>query len=174
MEAFVTADRRKILTALAPDPAGEREVPWNGRGDYRDRFYRVAPGGFAGSPARRARGARARPAGRLAGLKAGEGPALLPLERAVFGPLRRAIRRGEAVVVGDDIRAAPEVRFARASTRPSGWPRVIAAGGDALERAARLADVVASIERQFRFHTTGSVQGLSGAARRAAASRRAG
>lgn len=157
MEAFVTADRRKILTALAPDPAGEREVPWNGRGDYRDRFTGLPRAALLD---RLREELEARGLGQLADwpAEAGEGPALLPLERAVFGPLRRAIRRGEAVVVGDDIRAAPEARFAR--EHEAEWlAAVIVAGGDALERAARLADVVASIERQFRFHTTGSVQG---------------
>lgn len=154
---LLTADRRHVLCGIAADPAGEREVRWDGHGEYRDRFTGVP------DPAAWGRIRRQLEAGGLARFvsweESTEPPvAQIPLEARLFNPLREAVHFG----------GLRETHAGPMPTAPAGTPspheaeelaQILLRGGAPLVEAARIAAVVGSIERHLRFVTSGSVQG---------------
>lgn len=158
LEELLTADRRRVLCGTARDPAGERPVEWDGRGEYQDRFSGAAAGEFW-------RSLRAAiEAGGLGGVippfeVTEVRPGQLSLEARVLEPLREALagRRartaagGQLVILEADVQPPPHEaeRLAELLTGPR----------EEAEPAARLAVAVASIERQLRFVGAGSVHG---------------
>lgn len=153
----LAASRRKIVVAIEPDPAGAREVVWDGRGAYRDRFHGTPPDGLSD----RLRGALE---GRgLSGLMAGAPAAgrafgQRELERAVLEPLAEAARRGEVRETPAGIEPAPGELFQR-EHEAARLAEILAEGGPGLGGAAQMAALVRGVERQVRFRTTGSVEG---------------
>lgn len=154
---LLTADRRHVLCGIAAGPAGEREVAWDGIGEYRDRF--------TGVPDRAAWG-RIRAQLEAGGLsrfvawdELTEPPvAQIPLEMRLFTPLREAVHLG----------GLRESHAGPVPTAPAGMPApheaeelagILLRGGAPLEEAARIAAVVGSVERHLRFVTSGSIQG---------------
>ena len=115
----LTADRGRILCAVTPDPAGEREVPWDGRDEYRDRFSRL-PDAEIWNRLREGVRARGLDAHARWERTAGAPFAQLPLEESLLEPLREAAARGEL----REIAGGHELVSHRA--RPAG-----ARGGDA-------------------------------------------
>ena len=164
MERFLTRDRRRVLRAVVSTAAGEEEVAWDGRGDYTDHFapraVDVAVDVAADVVLDRLREvAEARGLGRLASWveEAGQGLAQLPLERALLTPLREALARGEVVETEHGLMPAPAEQFVR-EHEAERLARILHEGGARLKAAIRLAGLVNSIERQFRFRTTGTIQ----------------
>jgi len=159
VETLLTTDRRGVLRELRCDPGGRtREVAWDGRGAYSDRFT-----GTPGADLRaRLRGAlEARGLEYLAGWEKTGGPmGQAALERELLAPIRAALAVGEAVPATDGPRAAPRDRFARVHESDR-IAEILAEGGEAVRRAARTAAVVATVERHLRFRTSGSVQGYA-------------
>ncbi len=154
---LLTRDRRRIRCGVAADPAGEREVAWDGQGEYRDRF--------TGVPDRTAwdRIHAQLESGGLARFvfwdDLTEPPvAQIPLETRLFHPLREAVHLG----------GLRETLAGPVPTAPGDTPapheaeelaRLLAAGGADLLEAARVAAVVGSVERHLRFVTSGTIQG---------------
>ncbi len=159
---LLTGDRQGILLGLEIDSTGsERELVWTGERPYRDRFTVPAPEGFLAhiDAALRARGLRS-----PISLSPGSEPAVgqVQLERTLLGPLREAVARGE-IVEGPDgfVPAGPD---SYESLHEARCLAELLASDDAedpgLERASRLAALVAPLERTLRFHTTGSINGF--------------
>ncbi|MFA6318561.1 MAG: PEP/pyruvate-binding domain-containing protein, partial [Elusimicrobiota bacterium] len=157
LEEILTKDRRRVLAAIQAAPGGEKEVPWDGRGAYRDLLSGSLPDSFW---------ERLREALQAAGLQGlprwdeqGEHNAgQLLLERSVLIPLRQACARGEIVAGPGGYVPADAGTFV--SQHESGWfGRVLVDRGDTLSEAVRMAGVVSAIERHLRFKTSGSVQG---------------
>ena len=155
----LSACRRKILVAVEPDPAGPREVVWDGRGAYRDRFSGTPPDSLLDALRREL------DRGGLGALAAGppalrEAPGQRLLDQAVLVPLAEALSRGEIRETAAGLEAAPAERFQR--QHEAIWlAAVLGEGGPALARAVRTAALVRAIERQARFRTTGSIQGYA-------------
>jgi len=153
----VSSSRRKIVAAIEPDPAGPREVTWDGRGAYRDRF--------SGAPdealEERLRGELDR---RGLGTLATEAPAPRGgwgqrwLEQTVLRPLAAAAARGEVRETPSGVERVPEELFQR-EHEATRLAATLAGGGPALRRSLQMAALVRSVERQARFQTTGSIQG---------------
>ncbi|HEY6106511.1 MAG TPA: PEP-utilizing enzyme, partial [Anaeromyxobacteraceae bacterium] len=153
----LSASRRKIVVGVEPDPAGPREVLWDGRGACRDRFSGTPPEGLA----ERLRSGLERLGlgGLMAGAPAGGGAfGQRQLEQAVLEPLAEATRRGEVRETPAGIEPVPGDLFQR-QHEATRLAAVLAEGGPALGRAAQMAALVRAVERQARFHTTGSIQG---------------
>lgn len=151
---FLTSDRCGILAAIDAQPAGEREVRWNGSGPYRDRF-RVTPEPNFWSHVAAALEAR--------GIHPvvpvdGEGSvAQLLIESRVLEPLREACERGE-LVGEDDLRPDTPQRFERRHPAEC-LASVLQSGSETISRSARLAEVVSKLSRGLRFRTTGAING---------------
>jgi pyruvate, water dikinase len=149
--------RRKIVEAIEPDPAGPREVPWDGRGAYRDRF--------SGAPSETLEeGLRAELDRRGLGTLVAEAAAprggwgQLWLEQTVLEPLDAAVARGEVVETPAGLARAPVELFER-EHEAIRLAATLAGGGAPLRDALRMATLARAVERQARFRTTGSVQG---------------
>lgn len=156
-DALLTSDRRKVLLRVQPDPAGDREVPWDGRGRYRDRFTGAPPGALWNKLRERL---DSWGLGRVARWEeaAGAGPGQISLEKAVLKPLRQAVAREEIrrAPVGHTV--SPAELFIR-DHAVDRFAELLAEGGPAVKDAARLGRLVGSIERHLRFRVTGSVNG---------------
>ena len=154
---LLTADRLGILAAVETDAAGPREVRWNGKGAYRDRFSAGAPPGL------RARLRTALEARRLPCPEPidEERPiAQLELERDLLGPLRAAVVRGEVHEGPGGLEAASPELFER--RHEASWFAELLAGDAArIARAARMARLVSALQRHLRFQTTGAVNGYA-------------
>jgi phosphohistidine swiveling domain-containing protein len=155
----LSSSRRKVVAAIEPDAAGPREVAWDGRGPYRDRFSGKPPEGFA----EKLRGELERLGlGELAGAapatRGAWGQRLL--ETAVLRPLAEAEARGEVRETASGIEPVPAELFQREHEAVR-LAEILDQGGPALARAARMASLVRGVERQARFRTTGSVQGYA-------------
>ncbi len=152
---LLTADRLGILLAVEADAAGAREVRWDGRGGYRDRFSAGAPAWL------RLRLAAALESRGLpcAGADRGESPiAQLELERLLLGPLREALVRGEAHEGPGGLEATSPGLFER--RHEASWFAELLEGDAArVVRAGRMARVVSALQRHLRFRTTGAVNG---------------
>lgn len=154
---LLTADRSRVLCGLTTDPAGEQEIPWDGRGAYRDRFLGI-PNASVWIRVR----ARLEASGldRFVRWEDLTEPPLaqLPLETRLLDPLREAVSLGEL----RETPTGPEPVSAEITPSPHEVERLaglLARGGDALAEAARIAFVTGAIERHLRFLTGGSVQG---------------
>ena len=157
MEQFLTKDRRRILSGVSRGPAGEHEIPWNGRGAYEDRFSGTPPEDL---PDRLQKVLEERGLEMLASWvkEGGLQPAQVPLERAVLEPLRNGSARGEVLEAPEGLEPAPEELFLR-EHEAERLAEILEESGEPLARAVRLAGLVTSIQRQVRFRTTGSIQG---------------
>ncbi|HEU4383213.1 MAG TPA: PEP/pyruvate-binding domain-containing protein [Anaeromyxobacteraceae bacterium] len=155
----LSACRRKILVAVEPDPAGPREVVWDGRGAYRDRFSGTPPDSLMESLQRELDG---RGLGALAaGSPARSGaPGQRLLDQTVLSPVAEALSRGEIRETAAGLEAAPADLFQR-DHEAVRLAAILGEGGPALARAVQMAALVRAIERQARFHTTGSVRGYA-------------
>ena len=152
---LLTADRLGILLAVEADAAGPREVRWDGKGAYRDRFSPGAPSGL------RARWRTALEARRLPcpGPNGEERPiAQLELERDLLGPLRAAVARGEVHEEPDGLKASSHELFERRH-EASWFAELLAGDATRIARAARVARLVSALHRHLRFQTTGTVNG---------------
>jgi hypothetical protein len=161
VDSFLTRDRQGILWRTETEPGGgEREIVWPGTGPYSDRFVVPEPEGFSAhlEAALAGRGltslAPLTPRGRI---PFGQ----LPLERTILRPLREAIDRGEIVEGPDGLAPAPSTRYEPLHEARCFADLLSATGTEGLrfEKAARLASIVAPLERSLRFRTTGSVNG---------------
>lgn len=152
----LTADRGRILCAVTPDPAGEREVPWDGRDEYRDRFSRL-PDAEIWNRLREGVRARGLDAHARWERTAGAPFAQLPLEESLLEPFREAAARGELreIAGGHELVSTGLDRRAHEAETLA---RLLEAGGDRLHAAVRSAFVVRSIERHLRFLTVGAIQ----------------
>ena len=152
---LLTADRLGILLTVEADAAGPREVPWNGKGAYRDRFSAGVPFGL------RARLRTALEARRLPcpGPNGEEHPvAQLELERDFFGPLRAAVARGEVHERPGGLEGSSPDLFEQRHEAP--WFAELLAGDAAkIARAARVARLASALQRHLRFQKTGAVNG---------------
>ena len=157
VDALLTSDRRKVLREVRPDPAGDREVPWDGRGSYGDR-YSGAPGDEFWEEIRKVLGSW----GLLGVVRweqtTGLGPGQIPLEKALLKPVRQALARGEVRRATVGLSYASPEQFAREHA-PDRLAELLAGDNGALLEAARLATLVGSIERHLRFKVIGSVNG---------------
>jgi pyruvate,water dikinase len=158
-EEVLSQARRKIVVAVEPDPAGPREVVWDGRGAYRDRFEGTPPDSLVetlrSEMERRGLGALG------AGAPAPRGsPGQRLLDQTMLRPLGEALARGEVRETPDGVEPATEDLFQREHEAVR-LATVLGEGGPALARAAQMAALVRGIERQVRFRTTGSVHGYA-------------
>lgn len=152
---LLTADRLGILLAVEADAAGPREVRWDGKGAYRDRFSAGPPSGL------RARLRTALEARRLPcpGPNGEEHPiAQLELERDLLGPLRAAVARGEVHEEPGGLKASSPEFFER-QHEASWFAELLAGDATRIARAARVARLVSALQRHLRFQTTGTVNG---------------
>jgi pyruvate,water dikinase len=154
---LLTADRTGILEAVEEGPAGRRELRWAGVAPYRDRFGQGPRAGqFMGI----------RPAVEALGLDPCallEGDPDRPLgqtelERDLLRSLRKAVARGE--IAFSDAALVPRSRdlFRREHEAPA-LAEILDSGDDAILAAARVARLVAPLERMLQFRTTGTVDG---------------
>jgi pyruvate,water dikinase len=154
---ILTKDRTGILTAIEPDAAGNREIPWNGEGPYRDQFsappppslfaaLRVSLGGIDEGLLPSLEEAGSRPIGQIR------------LEELLLRPLRAALRRGEIVETPGGYRPRPR-EVAERMDEAVRFAEILSGGADAAAGAAAVAALVAPLERMLRFRTTGSVNG---------------
>jgi phosphohistidine swiveling domain-containing protein len=156
IEKLLTSDRLGILTGIAPDPAGEREVAWSGRGPYRDRFSSEAPPRFVAEirEALEARGlAEVVPFLNAAPEAFGQ----LGLERDLLRPLRDAVARGE--ILEGPLGFVPAADRFRREHEAKIFASILEGDDAGIVRAAGLARLVGGIERSLRFRMTGSVNG---------------
>lgn len=159
MSEVLSTTRRKIVVGVEPDAAGPREIVWDGRGPYRDRFSDGPPQAM-GEALRRELGRR-----RLGGF-APAAPAARAewgqraLDETVLRPLAEAVARGEVRDAHADLEPVSDDLFRR-DHEASRLAAVLAGGGPALARAVHMASLVRGVERQARFRTTGSVQGYA-------------
>ena len=153
---LLTRDRRGILVAVESGPSGEREIPWSGQGPYRDRFAPVPRGLFAALRASlKNLGLDA-----VATLPEGGDTAIgqIGLERFLLRPLREALARGEVVATPEGLRPRSADLFER-EDEAARFAGILESGDEEVAAAARLARLVAPLERSLRFRTTGSVNG---------------
>jgi pyruvate,water dikinase len=153
---LLTRDRQGILLGTASGPEGERETAWSGEPPYRDRFRVPAPPDLL----RRLQAVPGEMGLEAASpLVAAEGGPLvgqLRLERQLLRPLREAVELGQLVAAADGLRPCPPERFEK---RHEGdvFAGMLVSGDVA--PAARLARIVAPLERTLRFRATGRVNG---------------
>ncbi|HSD29830.1 MAG TPA: PEP/pyruvate-binding domain-containing protein [Vicinamibacteria bacterium] len=152
---LLTRDRQGILLGVETGPEGEREVAWSGEPPYRDRFRVPAPPGLLerlqALPVDL--GLEAAP---IVTAEAGPLVGQLRLERQLLRPLREAVARGQLVATAEGLRRCPPDRF-ESRHEAEAFAGLLAAGDVA--PAARLARLVAPLERTLRFRATGRVNG---------------
>jgi hypothetical protein len=156
MTQVLSGDRLGILLGIERGPTGEREILWSGEGAYRDRFTGATPAGFfeALRDALLRLGLAVEP--ELGTMRLGQ----LELERTVQRPLREALQRGELVASPDGFRRAAPDLFSIEHEAVI-FADIVDRGGEELHAAARVAALVAPLERALRFRTTGAVQGCA-------------
>lgn len=154
VEQLLTSDRVGILAAVEADPSGPREVRWDGRGPYRDRFGAI-PGADLWEAFRAALERRGFPS--LAGEE--ERPASqLDLERELLRPLREGIARGEWRETPTGLEPSLLDLFERRHETEL-FAELLVGGGPNVAASARVAWLASALERHLRFETTGSVNG---------------
>jgi hypothetical protein len=156
VDQFLTRDRLGVLVGFAPDPAGEKEIAWSGRGEYRDRFSTAAPAALLPTirTALEQRGiAMAAPFHGASERAFGQ----IALEQELLHPLRNAVARGELSEGPGGLEPAP-LRFRR-NHEAERFASILNNGFDGISKAAELADLICPIERTLRFQVTGNVNG---------------
>jgi pyruvate,water dikinase len=155
LRELLTRDRQGVRHGVERGPEGEREVAWSGEPPYRDRLRVPLPPGLSkGLQART--GALGLEGALLAAVEGGPLVGQLRLERQLLRPLREAVARGQLALSADGVRPSSPVLFERRHEA-----EVFAAAlraGDAAP-AARVARLVAPLERALRFRATGRVNG---------------
>ncbi len=156
LERLLTKDRTGILVGEEPGPAGARELRWDGRGAYRDRFFDVAANDVCGSLLTRLEedGIDLGTAG-----ETGDGQlAYEALRRRLLAPLRDAAARGEIEASPEGYRPRPAELFRRRHEALL-LAALVDGGGAPLRRAARCARLLRGVERTLKTVVTGSVSG---------------
>jgi phosphohistidine swiveling domain-containing protein len=155
LRQLLTSDRRGILLGTESGPEGEREIAWSGKPPYRDRFRVPSPPDLLprlqAVPSRM--GLEAAP---LSAPEPGRLVGQLRLERQLLRPLREALERGQIAVSADGLQPSPPEAFEKRHEAEV-FAEMLAAGDVA--DAARLARLVAPLERTLRFRATGRVNG---------------
>jgi pyruvate,water dikinase len=155
----LSANRRKIVVAIEPDPAGPREVTWTGRDGYRDRFSGLPPDPLAEKVRHELERRGLAPlVAEVPSPRGGWGQRWL--DHAVLQPLAAAAARGELREGATGVERAPDDLFQR-EHEASRLACALAEGGAALRAAVEMAELARSVERQARFQTTGSIQGYA-------------
>ncbi len=157
VEQLLTADRRRVLEAVEHSPAGRHEVPWDGRGPYRDHLQGGPPDDLLD---------RLRAAVDRLGLAAAERwpeggpwqPGQLALERTVLEPLRDAVRSGWLTGGAGGLRRSPP-ELARRDHEAVALAELLSGGGEGLRRSLATGRLVRAVEPHLRFRTTGAVAG---------------
>ena len=157
VDRMLTANRRKVLAAIEPGSGGRREIPWDGRGSYRDLFSTARSDDVLDLLRSRVVDL---------GLAAVErwpegGPwtfGQLAVERTVLEPLREAERAGWLERRDRGLGRADGERVQRVHEAVVLAER-LAEGGALFERAVATARLVPPLEPHLRFRTTGSVAG---------------
>jgi phosphohistidine swiveling domain-containing protein len=159
MNEVLSASRLKILVGVEPDAAGPREVAWDGRLPYRDRFSGTPPDGL-GEALRR--DLERRGLGEVVpGVPAARGAwGQRALDETVLRPLADAAARGEVLPGPAGVEPASPELFRR-DHEAARLAEVLSGGGGALARAVHMARLVRDVERQARFRTTGTIQGYA-------------
>ena len=154
MTQVLSKDRLGIVTGYQRGPAGEQEILWSGDGPYHDRYTVQAPSGFfeALHDALERLGLSVEPT--IGTMRLGQ----MDLERAALRPLREAQRRGEIVPTATGFERTLPHLF-EIEHEAELFAGILAEGGEALRDAARVAALVAPLERALRFRTTGALQG---------------
>ncbi len=155
LRQLLTRDRQGILLGVESGPEGEREVAWSGEPPYRDRFRVPPPPGFL-KRLRALPGEMGLEAAPLVEAEAGSLIGQVRLERLLLRPLREAVTRGQLVATADGLRARPPELFERRHEAEV-FAGMLGVGD--IAPAARLARLVAPLERALRFRTTGRVNG---------------
>jgi len=163
-EQFLTGDRTGIRVAVEPGPVGEREVVWSGEGPYPDIVRGSVDGATLRDHLRAALGACGFPESfatceGIPDRSCGQ----IALDRALLRPLRQAVVRGEAIEGTNGIVRVSAALF-QTDHEAERLAEILGGGNeedaDALLRSARIASLVARLERSLRFRTTGSVNGF--------------
>ncbi len=155
MDQLLTKDRGGILQGIEPAPEGAREIRWNGRQPYRDRFS-VAPS----SELVAALEERIAALGlELAAPVTGDDLAgQVRFDRRVLGPLRAALARGEIhETPGGLVRRACSL-FERVH-EVDRLAAILESAPELVARSVHLAHVVPLLERHVGFKTTGTING---------------
>jgi phosphohistidine swiveling domain-containing protein len=156
MRHVLTADHLGILTGVERDPAGERELRWDGSEPYRDLFSVDTPMDFW--PGLREgldrRGLTCVPAFSV------ERPVTqLTLDACVLAPLRHATDRGEIVEAPDGFTTRPSNLY-RTFHEASVFAQMLASDDEkTLARSARLARLAVVLEGGLRSEVSGAVNG---------------
>jgi phosphohistidine swiveling domain-containing protein len=154
---LLTKDRTGVVVSVEPDAAGAREIVWDGKGPYRDRFSAPPPPSLIAA-LRESLGdvdAELLPNLEMCGSRAiGQ----IRLERLLLHPLREAAKRGEIAETPEGYRARP-LEVAERIDEAARFAEILAAGTKAVAASADLASIVTPLERTLRFRTTGSVNG---------------
>ncbi|MGD8439768.1 MAG: PEP/pyruvate-binding domain-containing protein [Holophagae bacterium] len=153
----LTGDRRRVLADREHDPAGDREIAWNGRGEYRD-VLGAAPSGDLLGRLRAALSERGMvPVDRWP--RGGPWTAgQLAFERALLEPLRDAVRAGYLENVRGSLRQVARDRARRQHEAVIVAERLLE-GGESLHRALATARLIRPVEPHLRFRATGAVAG---------------
>lgn len=156
IEQLLTGDRLGILVGLAQDPAGEKEIAWPGRGEYRDIFSVAAPASLLPAILRTLdqRGV-SESVGFHGGIERAFGQ--ISLEEELLQPIRHAVARGELVEGADGLE--PAHWSFRREHEAERFASILDEGHRAIAMAAELADLARPIERALRFQVTGNVNG---------------
>lgn len=149
----LSSDRRGIRQGRERGPTGDREILWDGQGPYRDCLgVSLPPETLVGL-----RHALA-PADLVPAPPAGWEPSQLELERACLLPLREALARGELVATPAGLeRPGPET-FERQDAGAV-FAELLGAEPARLAAAARVALLVAPLERTLQFRATATLAG---------------
>ncbi|MCK6685130.1 MAG: hypothetical protein L6R30_22225 [Thermoanaerobaculia bacterium] len=155
LSQILSADKLGILVSLEPDVTGVKEVRWNGKGPYRDRFS-TGSLAFFWEKVRAAlleKGLRD-----LAAFRSGEEVAQLSLEREVLRPLRAAVCRGEVLESAQGIGPAEPALYQK-THEARRFAELLARDSANLIRSSRVARLASALEKHLRFQSTGSVNG---------------
>ncbi|MCX6539971.1 MAG: PEP-utilizing enzyme [Acidobacteria bacterium] len=155
MEQMLTKDRAGIVQAIEAAPEGPREIRWNGRAPYRDRFSVEPPSGLVASLGERLGALGIELTAPVTGADlAGQ----VPFDARVLGPLRAALARGEIHETPAGLARRPNRVFERIH-EVDRLAAILESDPDLVARSAHLAHVVPLLERHVGFKTTGTING---------------